>query len=57
MKIFVAGASGVIGKLLLPQLIEAGHEVIGMTRKEEQKSSIEQAGPELFLQMFLIGSK
>ncbi|GGJ06107.1 NAD-dependent epimerase/dehydratase family protein [Paenibacillus hunanensis] len=44
MKIFVAGASGVIGKLLLPQLVEAGHEVIGMTRKEEQKSSIEQAG-------------
>jgi nucleoside-diphosphate-sugar epimerase len=29
MKIFVAGASGAIGTRLVPQLIEAGHEVIG----------------------------
>lgn len=44
MKMFVAGASGVIGRLLLPQLLQAGHEVIGMTRKEEQKQIIEQTG-------------
>ncbi|MEW4369801.1 NAD-dependent epimerase/dehydratase family protein [Paenibacillus kandeliae] len=44
MKIFVAGASGVIGRCLLPQLLQAGHEVIGMTRKEEQKQIIEQTG-------------
>ncbi|WP_152679660.1 NAD-dependent epimerase/dehydratase family protein [Paenibacillus sp. IHB B 3415] len=37
MRIFVAGASSVIGRLLLPQLVQAGHEVIGMTRKEEQR--------------------
>lgn len=37
MKIFVAGASGVIGRLLLPQPVQAGHDVIGMTRKEEQR--------------------
>lgn len=35
MKIFVAGAAGVIGRLLLPKLLEAGHEVVGMTHKEE----------------------
>lgn len=29
MKVFVAGASGAIGTRLVPQLIEAGHEVIG----------------------------
>jgi nucleoside-diphosphate-sugar epimerase len=29
MKVFVAGASGAIGSRLVPQLIEAGHEVIG----------------------------
>ncbi|WP_405152470.1 NAD-dependent epimerase/dehydratase family protein [Paenibacillus sp. FSL K6-0108] len=44
MKIFVAGASGVIGRLLLPQLVQAGHDVIGMTRKEEQRGAIEQTG-------------
>src|SRR4051812_13723723 len=29
MRVFVAGASGVIGRRLAPQLINAGHEVIG----------------------------
>jgi nucleoside-diphosphate-sugar epimerase len=29
MRVFVAGASGAIGRRLVPQLIEAGHEVIG----------------------------
>ena len=32
MRVFVAGATGVIGKQLLPLLIAAGHEVHGMTR-------------------------
>lgn len=49
MKIFVAGASGVIGRLLLPQLVQAGHDVIGMTRKEEQRESIEQTGAKAVL--------
>jgi len=49
MKIFVAGASGVIGRLLLPQLVQAGHEVIGMTRKEEQRQDIEQTGAKAVL--------
>ena len=29
MKVFIVGASGVIGTRLIPQLIERGHEVIG----------------------------
>jgi nucleoside-diphosphate-sugar epimerase len=29
MRIFVAGASGAIGSRLVPQLIDAGHDVIG----------------------------
>jgi nucleoside-diphosphate-sugar epimerase len=32
MRIFVAGASGAIGTALVPQLIEAGHEVLGTSR-------------------------
>lgn len=32
MRVFLAGASGVFGRELVPQLIAAGHEVIGLTR-------------------------
>ena len=34
MRVFVAGASGVIGRPLLPLLVEAGHEVAGLTRSQ-----------------------
>src|SRR3954447_13727753 len=29
MRVFVAGATGALGRRLVPQLIDAGHEVIG----------------------------
>ncbi len=44
MRIFVAGASGVIGRKLLPLLIEAGHEVVGMTHRQERMVEIAQHG-------------
>jgi nucleoside-diphosphate-sugar epimerase len=44
MKVFVAGASGAIGKPLVAQLLEAGHEVAGMTRKQERADEITAAG-------------
>jgi nucleoside-diphosphate-sugar epimerase len=44
MKIFVAGASGAIGRPLLPKLIAAGHEVTGTTRREERAAEIQAAG-------------
>ena len=34
MRVFVAGASGVIGRPLVAQLIAAGHEVTGTTRSD-----------------------
>ena len=37
MRVFVAGASGAIGRSLVPKLIAAGHEVTGMTRSEAEQ--------------------
>jgi nucleoside-diphosphate-sugar epimerase len=42
--VFVAGASGAIGRPLVPKLVAAGHEVTGMTRSEENAERIRQAG-------------
>ncbi len=36
MRIFVAGATGAVGKRLLPMLTERGHEVVGMTRSRPE---------------------
>ena len=40
MRVFVAGASGAIGRSLVPKLVAAGHEVTGMTRSEERAEAI-----------------
>ena len=44
MRIFVAGASGVIGRPLTEQLIAAGHEVVGITRSEQRAEGLRAAG-------------
>ena len=44
MKVFVAGASGALGRRLTPALIEAGHEVTGMTRSEGSADRLRQSG-------------
>lgn len=44
MKIFVAGATGAIGKQLVPMLIEGGHEVTGMTRTAAKTDLISSLG-------------
>jgi nucleoside-diphosphate-sugar epimerase len=44
MKVFVAGASGAIGRPLVPALVAAGHEVTGTTRREERAEEIRAAG-------------
>jgi nucleoside-diphosphate-sugar epimerase len=46
VKVFVAGASGVIGRRLVPILIERGHEVTAMTRSAERADRLRQAGAE-----------
>jgi nucleoside-diphosphate-sugar epimerase len=44
MKVFVAGATGAIGKQLVPRLVAAGHEVVGMTSKESNRRVVEDLG-------------
>ena len=46
MKVFVAGASGAIGRPTVRRLVEAGHEVTGMTRRAERAGQIRAAGAE-----------
>jgi nucleoside-diphosphate-sugar epimerase len=46
MKVFVAGASGVVGRPTVRKLVAAGHEVVGMTRREERAAEIRDAGAE-----------
>jgi nucleoside-diphosphate-sugar epimerase len=46
MRVFVAGATGVIGRRLVPQLTQAGHEVVGMTRSEERAQALREQGAE-----------
>ncbi|HEX5621243.1 MAG TPA: NAD(P)-dependent oxidoreductase [Solirubrobacteraceae bacterium] len=44
MRIFVAGATGAIGRQLVPRLVVAGHEVHGMTRSESKQALLAEAG-------------
>lgn len=44
MKVFVAGASGAIGRPLIRHLIEAGHTVTGMTRSETAAQQLAELG-------------
>ncbi|MPZ15551.1 MAG: NAD-dependent epimerase/dehydratase family protein [Chloroflexi bacterium] len=44
MRVFVAGATGAIGKQLVPRLVEAGHEVHGMTRSESKQAMLRELG-------------
>ncbi|MBO0823930.1 MAG: NAD(P)H-binding protein [Actinobacteria bacterium] len=46
MRIFVAGASGLIGVRLVPLLVAAGHVVAGMTRSPEKTETLRELGAE-----------
>jgi len=44
MRVFLAGGTGVIGRRLLPRLLEAGHDVTAMTRREDRAAALREAG-------------
>jgi 2-alkyl-3-oxoalkanoate reductase len=44
MKVFVAGATGALGRQLVPQLVARGHEVVGMTRSASKQDLVRSLG-------------
>jgi len=44
MRVFIAGATGVIGVRLVPLLVASGHEVAGMTRSAEKTEALRALG-------------
>ncbi|MGH2831961.1 MAG: NAD-dependent epimerase/dehydratase family protein [Solirubrobacteraceae bacterium] len=49
MRVFIAGATGVIGRALLPALQQAGHEPVTMTRSQEKARALRNRGIETFV--------
>jgi nucleoside-diphosphate-sugar epimerase len=44
MLVFVAGATGALGRALVPQLVARGHEVVGMTRSASKQDLVRSLG-------------